>query len=66
MDYLIIKNGKGGVLERAGCICRAIFDGVEYQQVGVVNKFTQVGKSRSLRAAKVSIKKMVAEAYAYG
>lgn len=65
MDCLIIENGKGGVLEKAGCICRANLDGVKYQQVGMINKFTQVCKSRSLRAAKVSIKKMVAEAYAY-
>lgn len=65
MDCLIIENGKGGVLKKVGDVCLARFDGVEYQQVGMINKFTQVGKPRSLRAAKVSIKKMVAEAYAY-
>lgn len=71
MELVYQKSSDGCYIEipgqaycnRVGDVCEAYFDGVNYEQVGIIKKFTQKRKSSSIRTAKVLIKYMVQVAF---
>lgn len=61
---ITVITHRGGVFERAGEVAIGEFDGCRFEQVGDIHKFSQAGKSRSLRIARVNLKTMRLEAFA--
>ena len=61
---IAVINHKGGLFERVGEVACGEFDGCRFEQVGDIHKFSQAGKSKSLRIARVTLKTMRREAFA--
>lgn len=62
-DIAIVQLGFA-MFERAGEVAFGECDGMRYEQVGSIRKFSQFCVSRSLRIARVNLKKMRLEAFA--
>jgi len=62
-DIAVITNGRA-LFERCAEVAVGECDGVRYEQVGELSKFTQLCRSHSLRVARVTLKKMRQEAFA--
>lgn len=62
-DVCYIEIPDKAYCNRVGDVCEAYFDGINFEQVGNIKKFTQKKKSRSIRTAKVLIKYMVQVAF---
>lgn len=58
-DMVKMDYDNGDFLQRAGDVTICQSGAVLYRQVGSVKKFSQFGRSRSLRIDRVSIKKML-------
>lgn len=57
-----IDCGIGGFLEKVGEIVLCQSGSVLYRQINCIKKFTQKGRSKSLRIDRVNVKKMLAAA----
>lgn len=62
-DIAIVQLGLA-LFERAGDIAYGECDGMRYEQVGDIRRFSQFCISRSRRLARVNLKKMRQEAFA--
>lgn len=62
-DIAVITH-KGGLFERVGEVACGEFDCCKFEQVGDIHKFSQTGKSKSLRISRVTLKTMRREAFA--
>ena len=62
-DIALITDPRG-FFERVDSVACGEFDGVRYEQIGGISRFSQTAKSKSLRIARVMLKTMRREAFA--
>ena len=62
-DIAIVQIGSA-LFERTGEVALGECDGMRYEQVGDIRKFSQFLTSKSRRIARVNLKKMRQEAFA--
>lgn len=60
---IAVITAPNALFERTGDIAIGEAGGCRYEQVGDLHKFSQFAKSKSLRAARVMLKKMRREAF---
>lgn len=58
-DVAVITGGGGNLLKKVGGLVVAHYGAALYRQVGTIKKFSQLGKSKSLRRDRVAVKRML-------